>query len=196
MNSRNQPRAPRLSRIEAEWGLVRVGLVLRSIVLVQISVAFPEGLRVADRPTAYAACTVVMFAVSVMLLIRLVLARDVGRAGAIRVIDQLTGLCLLPALAWSLPTTEIVGTWTNWSPAFAISTVTVASAWLSWRWSLVYSGIVALAYFVVALQDPGSDNVSFVANSLTYPAFAVAITGFAFYLRSFAGSSMFRVMVV
>ncbi len=178
------------ARPRAEWGLVRVAFVLRAVVLAQAAVAVPAGLRESPHRGLYLACAGAVLVTSIGLLTVFVRARSIpGAARPWRWLDLGLGVVMMPLLALAVPPEQIVGTWQNWAPGYAVNTVTLASAWLSARASVGYSAVVSVAYVVTAQNDPTAAWPTELGNTLTYPAFAVAIAGFIHYLRGLADSA-------
>lgn len=182
-HSRQHPAARR-----AERGIALVTAVMRVVVLVQILVSAPSGLRLSNRPAAYLALTMLVVMVSPVLIVQCV-ARASVRAGWWQLPDLALAWVALPAMYLLLPSAQAVGTWESWAVAYAINVAALAAAWMPPRLTVLASATMGAWSFVwtsAAHQTSWETNVN---NALTIPGYAVVVALLVFYIRALAADA-------
>lgn len=172
----------------AERGIALVAPAMRGVVLVQIVVSATSGARLSSRPGLYLALTLLVVAVSAVLVVQCLRSGSV-RAGHWHVPDLVLAWVALPSMNLLLPPESVIGTWESWAAGYAINVAALAATWQTPRVAVVSSGTLGAWVFLwtsAAGQRSWETNLN---NALTIPGYAVVVALIAFYLRALAADA-------
>lgn len=172
----------------AERGIALVVPAMRGVVVLQIVVSAPSGVRLASPSGAYPALTLAVVTVSVALTVQCLRTGTVRR-GCWHLPDLALAWLALPAMNLLLPDTHVVGAWESWAAGYAINVGAISASWLrpvTAAGSSLALGAWCFTWTSVAGSSSWETNLN---NALTIPGYAIVVALLVYYLRALAADA-------
>lgn len=172
----------------AEWGIALVVPVMRAVVLVQIILSILGGSQVATHRAGYLVVSLLAAAVSILVIVQCLTTGD-ARRGWWHGPDVVMAWVAVPAMAFVLPTSHVVGTWEAWASGFAINVAALAGAWMRPSLAMLHAFALGAWYLGWTMASSTASWETNLNNALTIPGYTFAVSLIALYLRGLAADA-------